>query len=184
MTTDGDLDARRATAHRFEDDGDIPNNPTLPVLIYQGALDLAVDDPASACIARFAAHGWGDAWRNGIYPFPHYHSTAHEALGVCRGSAKVRLGGANGLVLTVKAGDALVLPAGTGHLNLGSSPDFLVVGAYPEGQDWDLRRGEPDERPAVLRNIENTPLPSSDPLFGSRGPLIERWLDLTKPSWS
>ena len=35
-------------------------------------------------------------WRNGIYPYVHYHSMIHEALGVARGRAKVRFGGDNG----------------------------------------------------------------------------------------
>lgn len=130
------------SAHHVDDDGSIPNNPILPLLIYPGVLDLAGSDPAGASIERFAAHGWSGAWRNGIYPFPHYHSTTHEALGVCRGKATVRLGGRNGLIVEVEAGDVLVLPAGTGHQNLGSSPDLLVVGAYPSGMDWDLCRGD------------------------------------------
>ncbi|MDH3660799.1 MAG: cupin domain-containing protein [Alphaproteobacteria bacterium] len=162
-------------AHRFDDDGSIPNNPTLPLLIYPGALDLTGSDPAGACIERFAAHGWSGAWRNGIYPFPHYHSTAHEALGVCRGKATVRLGGDKGLTIEIKAGDALVLPAGTGHQDLGSSPDLLVVGAYPSGMDWDLCRCAPDERPEVLDNIKRVPLPVSDPIHGNGGPLLRFW---------
>jgi uncharacterized protein YjlB len=63
-----------------------------------------------------------------------------------------------------------------GHRNLGSSRDFLVVGAYPEGQSWDLRTGEPDERPEVLENISKVPLPETDPVFGDEGPLHEHWL--------
>ena len=162
-------------AHDFADDGSIPNNPTLPLLIYPGVLDLSGADPAGSCIRRFAAHGWLGAWRNGIYAFPHYHSLAHEVLGICRGGATVRLGGKTGMTIEVKAGDALVLPAGTGHQNLGSSRDLLVVGAYPSGMDWDLCRGEPEERPAVLRNIEQVPRPGSDPIHGMEGPLLRLW---------
>ncbi|MEZ5932138.1 MAG: hypothetical protein R3F54_09330 [Alphaproteobacteria bacterium] len=168
-------DGGEASAHLLGDDGVIPNNPHLPLLIYPGVLDLSGPDPAGACIARFAAHGWFGAWRNGIYPFPHYHSTAHEVLGICCGEAKVRLGGDQGLVVEVRAGDALVLPAGTGHQNLGSSADLLVVGAYPGGMDWDLCRCAPDERPGVLRSIERVPLPDLDPLHGENGPLVRHW---------
>ena len=110
-----------------------------------------------------------------FFLFPHYHSTAHEVLGICQGEAKVRLGGDHGLVMTVKSGDALVLPAGTGHQNLGSSPDLLVVGAYPGGMDWDLCRGEPGVREDELRNIQAVPLPENDPLFGRDGPLMHLW---------
>lgn len=163
------------TIHHFAADGNILNNPTLPLLIYENVLDLAGSDAAATCIERFAAYGWHGAWRNGIFPFPHYHSTAHEVLGICRGQAKVRFGGEHGLVMTVKSGDALVLPAGTGHQNLGSSPDLLVVGAYPDGMDWDLCRGGPGEREDELRNIQAVPLPDSDPLFGRGGPLMRLW---------
>ena len=72
--------------------------------------------------------------------------------------------------------DVVVIPAGVGHCNLGSSGGFLVVGAYPEGQSWDLRTGEPDERPEVLENIRKVPLPRTDPVFGDEGPLHEHWL--------
>ena len=48
-------------------------------------------------------------------------------------AARVRLGGDGGVVLDVKAGDALLLPAGVGHQNLGASADLLVIGAYPKG---------------------------------------------------
>ena len=161
-------------AHVFGDDGAIPNNPALPLLIYRRALDLPGDDPAAACEAIFRANGWGGSWRNGIYPFPHYHSTAHEVLGICRGEAKVRLGGQVGVVRTVGAGDVVVIPAGVGHQNLGAT-DLLVVGAYPAGQRWDLCYGKPDERPRVLRNIERVPLPENDPVYGAEGPLHGHW---------
>ena len=174
--TEGIVRAVEAAAHGFADDGAIPNNPTLPFLVYPGALDLPEDDPAAACEAVFAANGWGGSWRDGIYPFAHYHSTAHEVLGVCRGEAKVRFGGNTGIVLTVRAGDVVVIPAGVGHHNLGASADLLVVGAYPRGQRWDLRRGLAGERPQVLDNIARVPLPALDPVYGADGPLVEHWL--------
>jgi uncharacterized protein YjlB len=163
-------------AHRFADDGAIPNNPTLPLLVYVGALKLSRDDPAAPCEAVFAANGWGATWRNGIYPFPHYHSTAHEVLGICRGDAKVRFGGNTGMALAISAGDVVVIPAGVGHQNLGASADLLVVGAYPRGQSLDLCRGRADERPQALANIARVPLPDADPVYGADGPLIEHWL--------
>lgn len=162
------------SAHRFGDDGAIPNN-ALAFLIYPGVLELPARDPAGLCEAVFARNRWRGAWRDGIFPYPHYHSTAHEVLGICRGKARVRLGGEHGLVLEVSAGDVVVIPAGGGHQNLGASDDLLVVGAYPEGQDWDLCYGRPEERPAVLHNVARVPLPSTDPVYGQDGPLLSHW---------
>jgi uncharacterized protein YjlB len=165
-----------AAGHSFADDGAIPNHPSLPLLVYPGALSLPADDPAAACEAVFESNGWSGSWRDGIYPFAHYHSTAHEVLGICRGEAKVRFGGNAGIVLAVRAGDVVVIPAGVGHQNLGASADLLVVGAYPRGQSWDLCRGRADERPQALANIARVPLPTADPVYGAEGPLVEHWL--------
>jgi uncharacterized protein YjlB len=164
----------RPEAIRFEDDGAIPNS-RLPFLVYPGAVAVAGGDPAAALEQVFAANDWRGSWRNGIYPFPHFHSTAHEVLGIARGEARVRFGGAGGRVLAVRPGDVVVIPAGVGHQNLGSSPDLLVVGAYPGGAGWDLCYGKPEERPRVLENIARVPLPTADPVYGGDGPLLEHW---------
>ncbi len=174
--TRGIVRAVESAAHSFADDGAIPNNPTLPFLVYPGALNLPRHDPAAACEAVFESNGWSGSWVDGIYSFAHYHSTAHEVLGICRGEAKVRFGGNAGIILRVSAGDVVVIPAGVGHQNLGASADFLVVGAYPRGQSWDLRRGLAEERPQVLDNIARVPLPAADPVYGADGPLVEHWL--------
>ena len=51
-------------------------------------------------------NGWGRRrWCNGIYPFLHYDSRPHEALGIARGAATVRFGGAQGQEIEVEAGD-------------------------------------------------------------------------------
>jgi uncharacterized protein YjlB len=155
----------------FEDDGAIPNSP-LPVLVYQDVAEAR--DPAG-CEALFAANGWRGAWRNGIFSFHHFHSTAHEVLGIVAGSASVVLGGPSvGRQFEVGGGDVLVLPAGTGHFNAGSS-DLLVVGAYPDGMRWDIRRGDPAEHDEVIANIRAVPLPSADPVSGDGGPLTRLW---------
>jgi len=89
--------------HHFADDGTVPNS-RLPLVVYRGA--LADDgDRAGACEEMFARNGWPDSWRNGIYPYHHYHSTAHEVLGIARGHARVRLGGENGASVELRAGD-------------------------------------------------------------------------------
>lgn len=170
------LTEAKVEVHQFVDDGSIPNNPSLPMLLYSDALNFEGADPAVICERTFASNGWGQSWRNGIYPFHHYHSNAHEVLAIARGSAKVHLGGEEGLITTVSAGDVILLPAGCGHKNLGSSSDLLVIGAYPVGTpSWDLCRGLPEERPQALNNIAAVELPASDPVFGADGPMLEHW---------
>lgn len=158
----------------LKDTGTIPNSH-LPVVIYQGALDLPKDDPAAAIESLIHANDWGNDWRNGIFTYHHYHSTAHEALLVYGGSAKVLLGGESGVIETIGAGDVVIIPAGVGHKNLGSSSDFHVVGAYPPQQNVDMNYGKPGERPRVDQNIARLALPTTDPLFGKTGPLLDHW---------
>ncbi len=157
--------------HSFEDDGAIPNSP-LPVLVYH---DVEAAGDASSCERLFARNGWLGAWRDGIFAFHHFHSTAHEVLGIAAGVASVALGGPRGGTVEVRAGDVLVLPAGTGHCNQGASDDLLVVGAYPDAMRWDIRRGDPAEHDEVHANIRAVPLPRADPVQGPGGPLSELW---------
>lgn len=156
------------------DDGTFPNN-SLPVLLYRQAIALAANDPAASIEERFHDQGWEGVWRNGIFPFHHYHSTAHEALGIAQGHVTVQLGGPEGATLELHAGDLVVLPAGTAHCNLDQSHDLLVVGGYPASQRPDLLRGEPGERPDADATISGVPLPTTDPVLGAQGPLMDRW---------
>jgi|SRR5918997_4045244 uncharacterized protein YjlB len=166
------IDARE---YWFEDDGSIPNNPTLPMLVYPQALAEDERDP-SRCEELLAENGWGGAWVDGVFPYHHYHSTSHEVLCVVGGGARITFGGREGETVEVDAGDVVVIPAGVGHCRESSGAGFSVVGAYPRGQeDYDLRTGEEGERPEVLENIRNVPLPETDPLFGEGGPLPRRW---------
>jgi uncharacterized protein YjlB len=159
----------------FEDDGRIPNNPTLPLLVYSQALTKSDLDP-SRCKELLAENSWGGAWVDGVFSYHHYHSNAHEVLCVVSGSASIAFGGTEGETVEVEAGDVVVIPAGVGHCNRESKGGFSVVGAYPCGQEsYDLRTGEGGERPEVLENIRNVPLPKSDPLFGEKGLLLQRW---------
>ena len=165
----------QAIPYHFADDGVIPNNPLLPLLVYPGVLQLAGADPALIPEQIFAANGWGNGWRNGIFPFPHYHSRVHEVLAICRGQAKVQFGGSQGITLQVQPGDVVLIPAGVGHENLGASADLLVVGAYPPGESVDLCRGKGEERPQVLANIAQVPVPATDPIWGDKGPVFVHW---------
>ncbi len=156
-------------------DGFIPNNDKLPLLVYQNALELPTSDPASAIEKILKMNGWGSAWRNSIYNFHHYHSTAHEILAVYSGSARVLLGGDSGITLNVHKGDVLIIPAGVAHKNLGSEEQFRVVGAYPEGQNWDMNYGREEEHHKAEENIKQVPFPKTDPIYGADGPLKNFW---------
>lgn len=155
----------------LKDDGVIPNNPKLPVVVYIGAMKENPGDTESV----FNGNNWRNSWVNGVFGYHHYHSNTHEVLGVISGSAVLQLGGDNGEKLGVKSGDVLVLPAGTGHKRLASSVDFSVAGAYPEGMSYNLQTGKAGERPRVLEEIAGVPLPGTDPLFGAEGPLLKIW---------
>jgi uncharacterized protein YjlB len=160
----------------FADDGSIPNNPSLPLLVYRNSIDLAgTPDPAEVIEAVFGRNGWGDMWRNGIYPFVHYHSMIHEVLGLARGSARVRFGGDQGVTVDLRSGDVAVLPAGTGHQKIWATADLLVIGGYPPTGRLDLCRGSRAEHARALESIPRVPLPETDPIFGAEGPLTHLW---------
>src|SRR5260370_9527467 len=157
----------------FRDDGVFPNS-VVPVLMYGQAFPEG-EDRAPVVEQRFAENDWTNSWRNGVYSFAHYHSTTHEVLGVYGGTATLRLGGQHGKNVEVHGGDVIVIPAGVAHQNIGASDDFAVVGAYPDGREWDLLRGLPGERPKVNRNIAALPIPDNDPIYGAEGPLPQIW---------
>lgn len=158
----------------FHDDGATPNSH-LPVLRYH-LRPNAGRDLAAAFEALFSDNRWTPLWRDGIFDYHHYHSTAHEALAVVHGRARVTLGGESGQTLTLEPGDVLVLPAGTGHRCVESSKDFLVVGAYPQGQEnYDIQRPGSGNHADSQARIARVPLPEADPLGGVEGPLMTAW---------
>jgi uncharacterized protein YjlB len=170
------VNRRAPQRHHFEDDGKTPNNPRLPLLHYRDVLRSRDGlDPAALCEDLFAAHGWAGSWRNGIYPFLHFHTATHEVLGIARGSAHVQFGGDRGKTLSVEAGDVIVLPAGTSHRRISASDDLLVVGAYPKGSDYDEPRTGGVDLGVARTRISKLPLPAQDPVYGKDGPLADAW---------
>lgn len=153
--------------------GWMPNNEKLPVLLYRNAFVLR-GDVAGEMERLFERNRWPPQWRNGVYDFHHYHSTAHEALGFAAGWGRIMLGGEGGHEVRVNAGDVALLPTGTGHRRIETSEDFLVVGAYPEGEHWDICRSAPDE--AAIERMRRVKFPPSDPVHGANGPLLRHWM--------
>jgi uncharacterized protein YjlB len=151
--------------------GWMPNNDRLPVLLYRRA--LRGSDLANHMEETFRRNLWPPQWRNGVYTFHHYHSTAHEVLGFAAGSATLTLGGEGGHDVAVEAGDVLALPAGTGHYLAHADASFLVVGAYPTDQHWDICRSAPDA--AAAERMLHLSFPASDPLAGKSGELVHAW---------
>jgi len=167
---------RKAWPSRFVDDGLVPNNAQLPFVHYRSAVDVkGVTDPAAVFERLFEDNGWGGSWRNGIYDYVHYHPRTHEVLGVASGKARVRFGGKKGKTVILKAGDVVVLPAGTGHQALSASKDLVVVGAYPPQGKYEEYEGSLSEHGRAVRMIPRVAMPRRDPVYGAKGPLERLW---------
>ncbi|GGE38713.1 hypothetical protein GCM10007276_15020 [Agaricicola taiwanensis] len=152
--------------------GGFPNS-SLPALIYR---KVATEAPDGARFFEelFEKNGWTNSWRAGVFDYHHFHSNTHEVLGIATGQIDLRLGGDSGRTFSLARGDVVVIPAGVAHRCEGAS-DLLVVGAYAEGRDWDIRKGDPAELAEVRENIEKVPLPHEDPVEGKDGPLVTAW---------
>jgi uncharacterized protein YjlB len=159
----------------IKENGNFPNNPRLPLLLYKQVLPIKENNLAQKFEEMFEKNHWGSCWRNGIYSYHHYHSTAHEVLGIYNGWANVQFGGSDGVIVKVEKGDAVVIPAGVSHKNQGASGDFACVGAYPSGQDYDMNYGRDGERLTTDTNIERVPMPLTDPISGKSDGLINYW---------
>jgi uncharacterized protein YjlB len=155
----------------LNDDGQFPNS-ALPVLIYKAALKLPDEHAAKIIEDIFEKNNWTNSWRNGIYDYHHYHSITHEVLGVYSGHTIVQLGGPGGITQLIEKGDIIIIPAGVAHKNVGPETDFKCVGAYPGGSDYDIKKGEPHDRPGADINIKKVLLPENDPVYD--GP-IKNW---------
>jgi uncharacterized protein YjlB len=159
----------------LKDDGIFPNNARLPVVVYRQILQLPLLFPAVAVKRMFEKNNWKNAWRAGIFEMHHYHSITHEVLGVYSGQTELLLGGENGIKITLKKGDVIIIPAGVAHKNLKKQNDIACIGAYPDGKDYDMNYGVKEERTKTDKNIKAVPLPKTDPVFGRSNGIAEKW---------
>jgi uncharacterized protein YjlB len=162
-----------AKAYFFTDDGIIPNN-ALPIILYPNVIDLA--DCSDWLENTFIKNNWLNNWRDIVLPYDHFHSNTHEVLGLGWGNVSLKIGGANGQVFHLSAGDVIIIPAGVGHYSVSEHSHYQMVGGYPNGQDWDLKTGlEPGERAQILQAISGVEMPEKDPIFGQEGLLFDKW---------
>lgn len=159
------------TIFYFDKNGYIPNNPTLPVLLYKKIFRNNEDKIENTLIAN----NWRNIWVNGVYDFHHYHSNTHEVLGVLKGAGLLLIGGESGSKIIVNSGDILVLPAGTGHKKLSATVDFQVIGAYPDGKEYNLKQNTIEDIEGAVEEIKKVPVPSTDPVYGKGGLLVKAW---------
>ncbi len=166
----------------LDDDGVFPNNEHLPVVMYEHAFQISNEEEAANRIEKLLEENtWHHPWRNGIFDYHHFHSTAHEVLVCYAGNAKVLLGGPSGVLVEFKQGDALILPAGTAHKCEQATADFKCIGAYPLHQLFDICYGKTEERAKNREDILKVPLPLADPIYGTDGPLVFHWnLEIAK----
>jgi uncharacterized protein YjlB len=169
--------ARKPNAFIFKDDGETPNNPELPLVVYRSAVYLNPSfDPAAIFEVLFNSNQWTDGWRSTMYGYNHLHTRTHECLGIARGTISARFGGRRGRTVRLKAGDVVIIPAGVGHKHVRQSRDLLIVGAYPANSGkYDEPRAKEVDREVAVRDIGRVRLPPSDPVYGKEGPLFSKW---------
>jgi len=153
----------------FQKASDVPNSP-LPVVLIRGALPPNARAKGRRFREAFRRNGWTGIWTDTIYDYTHFHSNAHEVLGIAEGKVTVLLGGVAGRRFRLKAGDILAIPAGVGHCRVGEATDLKVIGAYPPGQShFTIKRKG--------RSVPRVKLPDADPFYGPAGPLTRCWIE-------
>ncbi|KAF4963341.1 hypothetical protein FSARC_8628 [Fusarium sarcochroum] len=130
---------------------DAPNS-RLPILVYRNVLPHPRTEETAT--EFLTTHRWEK--RVGHLPVPTYHA-------------------GEGMEVSVKAGDVVLLPAGTAHSSTQSSPDYKYIGVYP--QDCPRWRNERGKRPSdeFISTIQKVDLPEDDPVYGKDGPVTLLW---------
>lgn len=155
-----------------------PNNP-LPVLHYSKAVNGLTGSPDAAqnVLDFFEKNGYTNGWIDGIFYYHHFHANTHEALACVSGEAMVQLGGPDRETYLFQKGDVLLLPAGTAHKRVDATEDFRIIGAYPDGMDPDMQKGEAEDYEKIKERIADVPVPKTDPVGGEDGAVSKHWIE-------
>ena len=167
------MQAEDIVIHALPKIGEFPNNPDCPLLVYPAVIAPTGTGLATRFEELFTANGWPAAWRNGVFPFHHWHSNAHEVLGIYSGQVTVQFGGDQGVSIEAGPGDVVVVPAGVSHKRIALRGSLGVVGAYPSGQSPD--HCQPGDTTGSAARISRVSRPEGDPVFGANGPLCTLW---------
>jgi uncharacterized protein YjlB len=157
----------------LETEGNMPNNDRFPLLYYRGAFETPVSP--SEVESHLRDNRWYNSWRNGVFPYHHFHATVHEILVCYGGTARVQFGGAGGPEVDVRESDAVLIPAGVGHKRISAESGFVVIGAYLDGASWDLQRPESSDLAEAKRTISQVGKPPVDPISGDEDGLLSHW---------
>ncbi|KAK2744266.1 hypothetical protein FQN57_004351 [Myotisia sp. PD_48] len=155
-------------------------NSRLPVLLYQNVLPQPHTEENAKKFLETNDWEMRGAW--GHIPIPHFHPNTHECYGIFQGSSTLIIGrGKNdsvgGIYIPVQTGDVIVLPAGTTHCCSNSKGDYRYVGVYPkQAPRWRNEYGnQPVDVVAIQGDLSRVEMPTQDPVYGHRGPLIYYW---------
>ncbi|KAF5121862.1 putative protein YjlB [Metarhizium anisopliae] len=185
--------AQSVQCYYLSPNSDAPNNP-LPVLHYRGVLPLeATEDMATKFLT---ANTWEKRGAWGHIGIRHFHPNTHECYGttvstleaedvgrlilagIVSGRSTMLLGKINdgtGVHVQVQRGDVIVLPAGTAHSSIESTPDYFYIGVYPRRHPrWVNEHGKTPATHfrSTIRAVE---MPEEDPVYGKDGPLLKLW---------
>ncbi|KAI0101165.1 hypothetical protein F4814DRAFT_453087 [Daldinia grandis] len=153
------LTSLRVSRHFIPAHGLIPNTSiqNKPLLHYHEAFPPSTLT-ASAIESHLTSVGIVDPqWRFTMYSTTHFHSTTHELLCVSSGNAKLCFGGEDN-------------PGKVEKEDL--TGEFEMVGSYLKGYNWDMCYGKKGEE-VKIRGIQNLPWFEKDPIYGSKGPVLE-----------
>ncbi|TPW30464.1 cupin [Pararhizobium mangrovi] len=155
----------------FKASGGVPNNPAYPAVVARRVLD---GTPTPNDVETLlVSNGWRGTWVWRVFDYHHFHPDAFEVLAIATGGATLMLGGPQGKIVDVTAGDVLLLPPGVGHKQCAQDADFRIVGAYPPGQEaYSTVRGDEGYDDATIEQIACVPVPETDPVRGGAGAML------------